>query len=38
MAKTGKALWTILLLWLIVATTPAFSDEGRITQIVFKMV
>lgn len=35
MSKTKKTLWTVLLLWLIMATT-AYSDEGPITKLFFK--
>jgi len=36
MGKTKKTLWIVLLLWLIMVTTTAYSDEGPITKLFFK--
>lgn len=36
MEKTKKILWSILLLWLIIVATTAYSDEGPITKLYFK--
>lgn len=36
MAKTKKTIWTVLLLWLIIVATTAYSDEGPITKLYFK--
>jgi hypothetical protein len=36
MAKPKNTLWAVVVLFLIMATTPAFSDEGPITKLFFK--